>query len=452
MKAKKPQRPPAAPAPVIPLWSQDAHGQIVAHREGQFWHSTGQGQIECLLCYRRCKLAPGEAGWCSYRGNKRGRMLLYDHGVLARAQRQIMGYGGGQRCYLPGAFGLGIGGTHCTARCSFCTSADIVWRPEAIPWQGGRARGLGTSGGWHYAAKAMLHAAGAIEMARHCHADAIVFAENEPLLTYEYTYDCARLAKQAGLKVVLYTNGFSTPAAIQKIARFVDAVDLGIKGSLAPAFYDRWMKSSGATDAVKAALLAWKQAGVHLLISDLVATPVMQTDVMMVEAQERLYPWIAETIGEHTPVMLGAMHTPDNVRPPEPFLVKKTEAHYAEYLERYYASHARAQAAGLPYAHMAWNPIHITCHACRGVLLHIADPQCSLEEACMLHKTYCDCWSHEQHVTADASGRGGTCDHCGAPVPIVTLIPAELAARRADAAANRVKNEHLFLEARAARP
>ena len=145
------------PAPVsIPLWSQDAAGGLVAKRAAQFARPIGKGAVECLLCYRRCTLAPGEAGWCGYRGNERGRMELYDHGVLSKAQRQIMGYGGGQRCYLPGAFALGIGGTRCTARCSFCTSAEIVWRPEAIPWLGGRERGMGTTGGWYYGAKSML--------------------------------------------------------------------------------------------------------------------------------------------------------------------------------------------------------------------------------------------------------------------------------------------------------
>jgi pyruvate formate lyase activating enzyme len=312
------------PEPVsIPLWSQDKAGGIVARRTAQFWHSTGKGNIECLLCYRRCTLTPGKAGWCGFRGNERGAMALSAHGVLSKAQRQIMGYGGGQRCYLPGGFGLGIGGTHCTARCSFCTSAEIVWRPDAIPWQGGRERGMGTSGGWYYGAKAMLHPSGVLQMARQCAADALVFAENEPLLSFEYTLDCARLAKQAGIKVVLYTNGFSTPAVIQKLAPYVDSVDLGIKGSLDPVFYDRWMKAPGGAEAVKASLLAWKQAGVHLLISDLVATPVMQTDAVMVEAQQRLYAWIADELGEHTPILQAVMHTPENVQPPQPLLVKK---------------------------------------------------------------------------------------------------------------------------------
>lgn len=206
------------------------------------------------------------------------------------------------------------------------------------------------------------------------------------------------------------------------------------------------MKAPGGTEAVKAALLAWKRAGAHLLISDLLATPVMQTDAVMVDAQQRLYAWIAEEIGEHTPVLQGAMHTPDNVNPPEPFLVKKTNAHYAEYLDRWHGTHDRARTAGLHYAHMATTLITITCHRCGELLLRVPDPDCGLEEACMLHKTYCACHDHEQHVTAMPDGRGGMCDHCGASVPIVTLSAAQLAERRAYAVASRAENEHLFLE------
>jgi hypothetical protein len=207
------------------------------------------------------------------------------------------------------------------------------------------------------------------------------------------------------------------------------------------------MRAPGGTDAVKAALVAWKQTGVHLLISDLVATPVMQTDAALVDAQERLYAWIAETLGAHTPILQVVMHTPTNVRPFAPMLVKKTEAQYAEYWERFFATLDRAQAAGLVYAHAAIDPIHIDCHNCGELLLRIPNPACALEEACMLHRTYCACHTHEQHVTADASGRGGTCDHCGAAVPIVTLAPVQLAERRRYAVASRAEHEHLFLEA-----
>ena len=107
----------------------------------------------------------------------------------------------------------------------------------------------------------------------------------------------------------------------------------------------------------------------------------------------------------------------------------------------------RAQAAGLAYAHSGANPVTIRCHNCTGLLLNIPDPDCGLEEACMLHKTYCACHDHEQHVTTDASGRAGTCDHCGVAVPIVTLSAAQLGERRAYAVASRADNEHLFLEA-----
>ncbi len=49
----------------------------------------------------------------------------------------------------------------------------------------------------------------------------------------------------------------------------------------------------------------------------------------------------------------------------------------------------------------------------------------STEDRCVMFQTYCDCWSHTQHVT------DGHCDHCGVAVPIVTLPAAELAAFRA---------------------
>ncbi len=175
------------------------------------------------------------------------------------------------RTYLPGAPALGVGGIRYTARCAFCTSANVVWAPDKLPWFGGRGRASGQNRDWYYAAKGVVHPEAVLQLAWERGALALVFSENEPALSVEYTLDVARLAKAEGLRVVLYSNGFSEPAVVRKLAPHVDAVDLGIKGSLDPDFYARLMRSPGATEAVKRSLLEWHAAGVHLRVSDLIA-------------------------------------------------------------------------------------------------------------------------------------------------------------------------------------
>jgi len=46
----------------VPLWSQDAGGGLVSKRAAQFSRPIGKGNVECLVCYRRCTLALGAGG------------------------------------------------------------------------------------------------------------------------------------------------------------------------------------------------------------------------------------------------------------------------------------------------------------------------------------------------------------------------------------------------------
>ncbi len=428
---------PAVPVPPGRVLDRAAM-TVALPRQAHFWHTLGGRTLQCDLCYRACVLRPGETGWCRYRRNVAGAVDLPDHGVLARSQPLTLGYQGGIHTFLPGARAEGIGGTRCTARCAFCTSADVVWAPEKIPWQRDQPRALGTDGTWYYLMKAVLHPEAVIAHARRRGARAIVLAENEPLLSFEYTYDVARLAKAAGLAVVVYSNGFSTPEVVRAIAPYVDAVDVGIKGSLDEEFYATRMRSPGGPDAVRRALQEWRDAGVgHLLISDLIATRFQQTDTAQEAASASLYAWIVAELGPHTPVMLGHMHPPAGGHADLRYLLPGRIEETIAYQERVAASYARAVAAGLAYAHESSSDDRIHCHNCGGLLLERHAPATpdgstcpyeligSTEDRCVMFQGGCDCWSHSQHVT------DGRCDHCGVAVPIVTLPLAELAAFRA---------------------
>ena len=406
----------------IPRWSQDSAGQVVATRPPAFWHSAPGGAVDCTLCYRRCRIEPGAAGWCDYRANQGGRLVLPEHGVLARCQRQMLGLRGGIRTFLPGARALALGLTRCTAGCSFCSSAAIVHNPETLGWLGDRRRGIGTSGGWHYV-KSMLHPQGIIQLAQEWRARAVVFAENEPLLSWEYTYDVARLARKAGLKVVIYTNGFSSVRAIEQLAPFVDAVDLGIKGSLDPDFYAVHMRSPGAVEHVKAAALAWRAAGVSLILSDLIPAAHLQDDDRQQAAQTALYAWAAETLGEHTPILIGPMVRPELIRgavemtDDRSVFLKGRDQSDESYAGRIAAAWGRARQAGLAYAHVLGYDTPLPCHSCGAPLLQIDAPAAcgapDMHGACSMFTHYCDCW--RVHCGAHKS----RCIACGAAVPIV---------------------------------
>lgn len=306
-----------------------------------------------------------------------------------------------------------IGGVRCTAGCVFCVSAEKVWRPEKVPWACGE-RNVGKIGGW-LNTRALAHPLQAVEMAQEWHCSQIVFGVNEPLATWEYTYDVARVAKRSGLDVLVETNGLATVAAVEKLAPFVDAVYVGIKGSGDPAFYDRWMRAPGGWPTVQAVVRAWHSAGVHLSFGDVIAPPQMQADTDRQAAQERLYRWIHDEIGALTPCALQPMVSP---RDQSMFLLSSTASELA-YGRCVLHSLALARSVGLAYAYTRTDDTVLRCHACGGMLLRFQSPMKSCLP-CEMYGYFCRHWRHEQHVT------DGRCDHCGASVPIVAMSEVEL--------------------------
>jgi pyruvate formate lyase activating enzyme len=299
-------RPDPAPAP----WPVSSDGAVTPVREAVFWRPKPRKRVRCDLCFRACTLEPGQVGWCKYRGNENGAMALLAHGVLSTLQRTQSGYSFDPFwSYKIGEPGLAVGTTHCTSACSFCMSTTAVWSPERLPWVRGRPWGTATDGG-HAFHRAILHPAGVVEVAQRWGCRHVCFTTSEATLSYEYTLDTALLAKKAGLGVRLLTNGFSPAAVVRRLAPVVDAVYFGVKGSADPEFYRRWMRSEGSVPTVLAAAKAWRDAGVHLMVSDLVPPQRMQADATHEAARDRLYAWVAAELGPDTPTDVLAMLMP----------------------------------------------------------------------------------------------------------------------------------------------
>ncbi len=361
----------------VPAWTLDEKTNVATpHRDAEFWkRAGGYREIECTLCYRNCRLRDGEDGWCSYRGNRGGVMTLHAHGQVTFAGRCMAGYQANPfRVYKPGQLGIFIGATRCTAGCSFC----IVSTPSLThrdPWINDRPGSVLTKAVVLGERRALLHPQQVITYATLANATSVCFGINEATLSYEYTYDVARLAKEAGLEVYIETNGFCGPKVARKLAPYVDAVDIGIKGSGDPAFYDRWMRSPGAMTTVLETAKAWREAGVFVLIGDVLSPPHMQDQDTAEASQRQLYGWIAENLGEHTPLMISSMFKTTRAKGRRPWggLLLPKNATYADYLagaDRTRIAYEIAEAAGLAYRHVP-DPAHsdITCHACGGVLL-----------------------------------------------------------------------------------
>ncbi|MHA1199869.1 MAG: radical SAM protein, partial [Candidatus Heimdallarchaeaceae archaeon] len=66
----------------------------------------------------------------------------------------------------------------------------------------------------------------------------ICFGEAEPLISFEWLRDSAKLAKDRGLKILLRTNGFFKKEPVEEILEYIDAVTIDIK-SISNEGYER---------------------------------------------------------------------------------------------------------------------------------------------------------------------------------------------------------------------
>ena len=57
----------------------------------------------------------------------------------------------------------------------------------------------------------------------------ISYTYTEPTIYFEYAYDCAKVAKDKGLKNVFVTNGYMSKEALQMIQPYLDAANVDLK-------------------------------------------------------------------------------------------------------------------------------------------------------------------------------------------------------------------------------
>ncbi|MEM2933698.1 MAG: hypothetical protein QXL78_02095 [Methanocellales archaeon] len=127
------------------------------------------------------------------------------------------------------------------------------------------------------------------------YAQGISFTYNEPAIWFEYIYDCAKLAKNKGLYIVLITNGSLTPEALKIISPYLDAYRVDLK-AMSEEFY-RGICSAKLEPVLESAKLA-REIGLHVEAVNLLV-PRKNDSRRDIEA---LAKWVRDNLGEITPL------------------------------------------------------------------------------------------------------------------------------------------------------
>jgi pyruvate formate lyase activating enzyme len=179
--------------------------------EARFYEKQDLGHLRCRLCPQQCSLAPGQAGVCRVRQNVDGLLYSLNYGQISSwgidpiEKKPLYHFYPGSRIFSAGTWG-------CNFRCGFCQNWQIAQgkpstrqvKPEELVRMALEARHSGSIG--------------------------IAYTYSEPLVWFEFVYDCAMLAREQGLKNVLVTNGFIEPEPLREILPLIDALNIDIKG------------------------------------------------------------------------------------------------------------------------------------------------------------------------------------------------------------------------------
>ena len=173
-----------------------------------------KGYVQCTACEHWCALAPGEAGKCGVRRNLDGalQLVVYGRAIAAHVdpiEKKPLHH------FLPARSIYSIGTVGCNFRCAWCQNWDISQYRSFDP----ESHAIGQ----HLPPQTIVAQCRANDIPM------VAFTYNEPVVFFEYAYDTAKLAHEAGLRTVFVSSGYETLAALDAIAPYLDAINLDLK-------------------------------------------------------------------------------------------------------------------------------------------------------------------------------------------------------------------------------
>jgi len=191
-----------------------------------------------------------------------------------------------------------------------------------------------------------------VEAAHETFCRSIAYTYTEPTIFFEYNYDIALLARDAGLANLYVTNGFMTPMMLEAIHPFLDAANVDLK-----AFRDEtYRRFVGARlQPVLDSLKLMKQMGVWVEVTTLIIPGLNDGPQELQDIAQ----FIALELGAETPWHVSRFfpaHKMRDVPPtPEPTLMQAMKIGKTAGLHYVYAGNTTD--AGTTVCHLCGEPL-----------------------------------------------------------------------------------------------
>ena len=245
------------------------------------WFESENGTVVCNLCPHRCNIKEGKTGICQVRQNVKGKLYALTYGKVSALHLDPIEKKPLYHFY-PGRYILSAGSIGCNLDCDFCQNHEIS---QADP---GTYHITETYSPGDLVSKALAYSGNI----------GIAFTYNEPVIWFEYIIDTATIARNAGLKNVVVTNGYINESPLGELLSVMDAFSVDLK-AFSDSFYSK--TSGGKLEPVLNSLRQIRQADKHLEIVNLVI-PHLNDDK---EIFSSMINWISKELGDDTVLHLS---------------------------------------------------------------------------------------------------------------------------------------------------
>jgi len=345
--------------------------ELRALKEVMFYKKMPDLKIQCQICPKQCQIADLERGYCGNKENKGGTYysLVYGQPCAVHVdpiEKKPLFH------YLPATAAFSLATAGCNFECRFCQNWNIAqYRPEQI--------------------ESICMAPDEVaRQARARKAATIAYTYTEPVVFYEYMYDCARAGRRAGIGSVMISNGYINDEPLRALCQYLTGVKIDLK-----SFSDRFYRDhcSGELAPVLQTLQTLRELGIWLEIVVLVI-PTLNDGHAEIRS---MCGWIKDRLGADVPLHFSRFHPTYKITnlPPTP-------------LRTLEMCHQTALEAGLHYVYLGnvmGHPAESTyCPGCRAIVI-----------------------KRMGYTILKNNLREGKCGACGRPIPGVWRAPAALA-------------------------
>ena len=227
--------------------SRDENQRDSLKREAMFQEETARG-IMCRICPNECVLKEGELSKCNNRRVFKSKLYTMAYGNpcsvnIDPVEKKPLYH------FLPGSRAFSIATAGCNLVCLNCqnwtisqTSPDKTQNADLPPDK-------------------------VVEKCIENNCSSIAYTYSEPVTFFEYAFETATLARKAGIKNIIKSNGYINPEPLKKLCTVIDGANIDLKAFSESTYLKL---TGGKLQPVLDSLKVYRDSGVWLEITNLI--------------------------------------------------------------------------------------------------------------------------------------------------------------------------------------